>query len=192
MTIAEIHSLAEREGILIEILNLGGGFPSRLNKEVPSFNSIKENINRTIHETFSKNDLQFYIEPGRGIVGESAIYIASIIAKADRGLDHWISLDIGVYNGLLEAVAGIQYEIVTHNEYRKGLERAFLKESHPEIMHFNITGPTCDSWDTIAKNYPMLNHLNIGDIVYILNVGAYTLSGVTNFNGFGAPEIYFV
>ena len=196
ITIGEIFNLARKNGIRIEIVNMGGGFPSKLDKEIPKVETIKKNINNTIKDVFNglpkKEKIKFYIEPGRGMVGESAIFVSRVIAKADRGSEHWLSLDIGVYNGLLEAVAGIQYEIISDKEYNNGTKTKDVNNKRRGEVYYNVAGPTCDSWDTIVKNYPLPKDMEIGDIVYILNAGAYTLSESTNFNGFGPPEVLFI
>jgi len=185
MNIAEVYFLAKRNGIKISAINLGGGFPSKLTKDIPKILHIKDNINNTIKQTFCQEDLEFYIEPGRGIIGEAAIMISRVIGKASRGSEEWLILDVGVYNGLLEAVAGIEYEIVSEHELNN--------VNHvDEMVAYNIGGPTCDSWDTITKNYFLPRDLKIGDLVYILNTGAYTVSETTNFNGFEPPQVYFI
>lgn len=185
MNIAEVYFLAKRNGIQIEVINLGGGFPSKLTKDVPKIELIKNNINNIIRQTFSNENLKFYIEPGRSIVGEAAIIISKVIGRASRGSEEWLILDVGVYNGLLEAVAGIQYEFVSHHELNN--------VNHvDEMIAYNIGGPTCDSWDTITKNYYLPKDLKIGDIVYILNTGAYTICEATRFNGFDPPRVYFM
>jgi len=185
ITIGEIFNLAKKNDFNINIINLGGGFPSKLDKNIPKLETIKENINKTIKEVFNGGNLKFYIEPGRGIVGESAIFVSKVIAKANRGSENWVSLDMGVYNGLLDAVAGINFEITSEIEQNKNY-------SEDEMISYHVAGPTCDSWDTISDNYMLPKDLAVGDIVYILNVGAYTTSISTNFNGFGPPEIYFI
>jgi len=196
ITIGEIFNLARKNGFKIEIVNMGGGFPSKLDKDIPKIKTIKKNINNTIRDVFNgaqaKEKIKFYIEPGRGMVGESSIFVSKVIAKANRGSEHWLSLDIGVYNGLLEAVAGIQYEIISDKEYKNGTKNKNIKKKKRGEKYYNIGGPTCDSWDTIVKNYPLPDDMEVGDIVYVLNVGAYTLSEVTNFNGFGPPEVHFI
>jgi len=185
MNIAEVYFLAKRNNIKISIINLGGGFPSKLMKAIPEIELIKDNINSIIKQTFSQEDLKFYIEPGRGIVGEAAVIISKVIAKASRGAEEWLILDVGVYNGLLEAVAGIQYEIVSHHELNN--------VNHvDDMIAYNIGGPTCDSWDTIIRGYDLPKDLKIGDIVYILNTGAYTISETTRFNGFDPPRVYLM
>jgi ornithine decarboxylase len=185
MNIAEVYFLAKRNDIKISVINLGGGFPSKLTKDIPKIELIKDNINNILKQTFSQEDLKFYIEPGRGIVGEAAVIISKVIARASRGSEEWLILDVGVYNGLLEAVAGIQYEIVSHHELNN--------INHiDDMVAYNIGGPTCDSWDTITKNYFLPKDLKIGDIVYILNTGAYTISETTRFNGFDPPRVYLM
>lgn len=184
-TMAEVYFLAKKNNIKLEVINLGGGFPSRLAKDIPQFDSIKANINKTINKTFPNEQLKYYIEPGRGLVGEAAIFVASVVAVAPRGPENWLILDVGVYNGLLEAAAGIEYEIVSDKQLN-GLNHK------DNLRPYNIGGPTCDSWDTIIKGYPLPEELNCGDIIYILNTGAYTNSEVTCFNGFGQPAIYII
>ncbi len=185
MTLAEVYNLAKKNDFKITTINLGGGFPSRLTKDIPKIETIKKNINKTIEEVFNGNGLNFYIEPGRGIVGESAIFIATVIARANRGSENWLSLDIGVYNGLLDAVAGIKFEIISEKEINNIHDK-------DEMISYHVSGPTCDSWDTITDSYMLPKNLDIGDIIYILNTGAYTTSISTNFNGFGPPKIYFI
>jgi len=185
MTVAEVYYLAKRNGIQIEVINLGGGFPSKLTKEIPHIDLIRENINQTIKQTFANENLKFYIEPGRGIIGEAALMVSSVIGKASRGSENWLILDVGVYNGLLEAIAGIEYEFVSDKELNALTHRN-------DLIPYHIGGPTCDSWDTIIKNYHLPSDLNIGDIVYILNTGAYTISEATRFNGFDPPRVFII
>ncbi len=185
MTVAEVYFLAKRNGIKIDVINMGGGFPSKLNKDVPQIKAIKENINKTLTEIFANEEVKFYIEPGRGIVGEAALMVTSVIATAPRGSENWLIIDVGVYNGLLEAVAGIEYEMVSEKELN-------CLNHKDDFIPYNIGGPTCDSWDTIVKGYHLPKDLKLGDIVYILNTGAYTVSETTRFNGFDPPKVYFM
>jgi ornithine decarboxylase len=129
--------------------------------------------------------VKFYIEPGRGLVGDSALIVSRIIAKAERGPERWIVLDVGVYNGLLECCGGIRYRIVSEKELS-------IQGSAPKKVLYRIAGPTCDSWDLISDGYQLPEDLEVGDIVYIMNTGAYTLSLSTNFNGFDFPELHFL
>jgi len=183
VAISEVYYMAKSSNIKIDVINLGGGFPSRLTKDIPEIGQIRNYINKTIREKFSGEKLKYYIEPGRGLVGEAALFIASVIAATPRGSENWVVLDIGVYNGLLEAVADIEYHIVSDKQLN-----GFAGES--DLIPYTVGGPTCDSWDTIVKGCKLPKKLSYGDIIYILNTGAYTNSEATCFNGFEAPAIH--
>jgi len=51
-------------------------------------------------------------------------------------------------------------------------------------------GPTCDSLDVVAKRIQFPD-MNIGDWVYFNDMGAYTLTAASNFNGFESPSVYY-
>lgn len=54
-----------------------------------------------------------------------------------------------------------------------------------------VFGPTCDSIDLICKDVE-LPDLEIGDIVYFFNMGAYTSAAASSFNGFNPPETVYM
>lgn len=186
VTVAQLLKWASDNDLNIEVVNLGGGYPCTLHKDIPSLTTIKQSINESIARDFAHDgSVKFYIEPGRGLVGDSALIVSRIIGKAERGPERWIVLDVGVYNGLLECCGGIRYRIVTDKELS-------IQGSEPKKVLYRIAGPTCDSWDLMSDGYQLPEDLEVGDILYILNTGAYTLSLSTNFNGFDFPELHFL
>jgi ornithine decarboxylase len=52
---------------------------------------------------------------------------------------------------------------------------------------FHVTGPSCDSQDTILFDVPLSADLQVGDVVEIGSAGAYTSSYASTFNGFVVP-----
>lgn len=170
---------ASRIGIQLKVLNLGGGIPVRYLNKVPKVSEIAQKVNKLIAELFH-SDIDIWTEPGRAIVGDAAVLVASVIGKVKRGQNRWLYLDVGAFNGLMETIEkreGFDYEIrVT----RKGLEVKYI-----------ITGPTCDSFDTMFRDI-FLPEIETGDRVYIMNTGAYTLAYASSFNGFPPPAVYFL
>ncbi len=53
-----------------------------------------------------------------------------------------------------------------------------------------VAGPSCDSFDVISDDID-LPEMEIGDRVYILSAGAYTIAYASRFNGFPIPKTYF-
>jgi ornithine decarboxylase len=110
-------------------------------------------------------------------VAEAGILAATVMAKAVRDSEQWLYLDVGVFNGLMEAVGGIKYRIV-HS--RGGPTRKWV-----------LSGPTCDSFDVISNDVE-LPEMEVGDRVYIPSAGAYTTAYASEFDGFPIPRIYFL
>jgi ornithine decarboxylase len=174
-----LWDLAERKGIPLQILNIGGGYPIRYTKQVIGIEAIEKNVNSLIFERFP-GDIHVHIEPGRAVVGDAGILVTTVIGKARRGDENWVYLDAGVFNGLMESVGGIKYSYLV-----EGSEQARARKD------WTIAGPSCDSFDVIDKNVK-LPEPTIGSLMLILSSGAYTVSYASEFNGFSIPKTILV
>jgi ornithine decarboxylase len=174
-----LWDLAEKKGIALKILNIGGGYPIRYSKHVIGIEAIEKNVNRLISERFPR-DIEVHIEPGRAVVGDAGILVTTVIGKAKRGDEEWVYLDVGVFNGLMESVGGIKYSYLVE------------KTEHTRAKKlWTIAGPSCDSFDVIDRNVS-LPEPEIGSLMLILSSGAYTISYASEFNGFSIPRTILV
>jgi ornithine decarboxylase len=171
----EIWRELASDGIELQMLSLGGGFPVRHTRPVPSLDEIGQETRRVLRSMFPPGRVEVTVEPGRALVGEAGLLVASVIGQATRGNERWLYLDAGVFNALLEAIQGFRYQLRTE---RAGPPR-----------HYVLAGPSCDSVDTISQE-ALLPELSVGDRVYFLNAGAYTLSYASSFNGFEPPHVH--
>jgi ornithine decarboxylase len=170
---------AEKNGIKLRLLNIGGGYPIKYTKNVVSIEMIEKNVNSLIYERFPE-DIEIHIEPGRAVVGDAGVLVTTVIGKAKRGDEDWIYLDVGVFNGLMESVGGIKYSyIVESNKHTKYKRR------------WTIAGPSCDSFDVMDKNVS-LPEPSLGKMILILSSGAYTISYASEFNGFSIPKTILI
>jgi ornithine decarboxylase len=159
------------KGMPLHIVDIGGGFPIRhfdAEKKDP-FEQMASTLNREMNRLFDSS-VELIAEPGRSLVGPAVTLVTRVIGKAIRENKHWYYLDDGVYGGF----SGIVYD---HCKYQY---RVF-KRGETQIS--TLAGPTCDSFDIIARSEE-LPELEIGDIVYVENIGAYSTASSTYFNGF--------
>jgi ornithine decarboxylase len=119
------------------------------------------------------------IEPGRALVAEAGTLTATVIGTAVRAGQRWIHLDVGAFNGLMESLE-------TNNQLRFP-----VRDSRNSLARdrFHLTGPTCDSQDTILFDVELSADLSTGDRVHIGSTGAYTTVYASSFNGFGVPAV---
>ncbi len=167
---------AEARGLTLHLLNVGGGFPIEYLKPTPSVAEIASVIKQSVRSAFPSG-INLSLAPGRALVGEAGTLATTVIATATRGDKRWLYLDIGVFNGLMEAVGGIRYPMTTD-------------KTGPAIP-WVLSGPTCDSFDVISDAVE-LPDLSVGDRVYIRSAGAYTTAYASRFDGFSIPETYYV
>ena len=162
----------------LEIVDIGGGFPIPQNHdEEDHFDRLARIIRKEIDRLFEAN-LRIIAEPGRFIAGPAATLLTRVVGKAIRENKHWYYLDDGLYGTL----SGIVFD---HARY------AFKVLRRGQTRLSTLAGPTCDSFDIIARGQE-LPELDIGDIVYIENIGAYSTASATNFNGIPSAKVVMV
>ncbi|EKO3367693.1 type III PLP-dependent enzyme [Vibrio fluvialis] len=164
-----MEQVVERGLPALSTLDIGGGFPVNYTKQVMPIDQFCVPINEALAEL--PETVQVIAEPGRFIVAQSMMSVASVMGQAERDGQTWYYLDDGVYgsfSGLIFDDA--QYPLVT------------LKQEG-EYAPSVLAGPTCDSIDVIAENI-LLPKLDNGDLIIGRMMGAYTSATATDFNFF--------
>lgn len=160
-------------GLKPRLLNIGGGYPVRHIKPIPSIEVISEVVNEAIADL--PEDIRVIAEPGRYLVSDSACFVCRVVGTATRNGKRWMYWDAGIFGGVIEVSEGLRYEILTQ---RHG----------PEIP-WSIAGPTCDSVDVLMHEEMLPEDLQEDDFIIIPNAGAYTTAYASNFNGFPLPDV---
>jgi ornithine decarboxylase len=168
---------ARARGREIRIVDIGGGFPVPYNRHVKPFSALARKINSEIARLFPP-DIQILAEPGRFLVATAATVVARVIGKAVRDAKTCYYIDDSVYH----TYSGIIFDHCAYpvKAFRKGTT---------EISA--VFGQTCDGLDTISLSEE-LPELEIGDLVYSENIGAYSSASATWFNGFPPAAIVHV
>ena len=165
------------DGIRLELLDLGGGFPARYDTAPPPLADFAEVIFAAIGAHLPYVPPVLAVEPGRGLVAEAGVMVATVIGLAERAGRRWVHLDVGAFNGFMEAL---------ESGNRLRFPVADSRGSAPAPAH--LTGPTCDSQDTILFDVPLSADLAVDDRVFLGCAGAYTTSYASAFNGFAVPR----
>jgi len=171
---AAVMKESRSRGHEIKILDIGGGFPAPYNKHVRPFHELAGVLNAEIARLFTP-DIQILAEPGRFLVASAATSVARIIGKALRDGKPCYYVDDSVYH----TFSGIIFD---HCRYPL---KAF-KRGTPELCA--VFGQTCDGLDTLSQS-ESLPKLEIEDLVYAENIGAYSNASATWFNGFPPAKV---
>src|SRR3954451_7162525 len=173
-------------GLSLSMVNLGGGFPTKYLKNVPTVKTYGSAIFRALRRHFGNRIPETIIEPGRGMVGNAGVIETEVVLiskKSENDDVRWVYLDIGKFGGLAETMdESIRYPIRTTRDGE-------------ELAPCVLAGPTCDSEDVMYEKQPyaLPISLEIGDRVLIEGTGAYTATYASvAFNGFAPLKTFHI
>jgi ornithine decarboxylase len=162
----------------VRILDIGGGFPVPYDEHAKPFRQLAKLLNAEFDRLFPKH-LEILAEPGRFLVATTATLVAEIIGKAIRDGKLCYYINDGVYH----TFSGVIFDHIQYHfqSFKKG-----------PTQICSVFGPTCDALDTVSLAETLPEHLEIGDLIYSENVGAYTHASSTYFNGFAPATVVHI
>lgn len=166
---ARIVEEASKRGLQIRMIDIGGGFPIRHFKEDKiEIETFATKLRREMDRLFDKS-IDLIAEPGRALVGPAGMLITRVVGRSIRNNKNYYYLDDGVYGDF----SGIVFD---HAKYE--FKTLVKTQRYSSIL----AGPTCDSFDTIslAEDLP---ELDVGSVIYVPNIGAYSCASALTFNG---------
>ncbi|MBH43877.1 MAG: diaminopimelate decarboxylase [Gammaproteobacteria bacterium] len=165
LKVLEITELLKKENISINHIDIGGGLGIKYEKEnISSISNFIENIVNLL----SKTDLKLIVEPGRSIVGNSAILVTRVEYLKKTNTKNFIIVDAGMNDFIRPPLYGAFHSIL----------EVVNKKIPAET--YDVVGPICESTDFFGKERNF--KVEEGDFLIIDNVGAYGSVLSSNYN----------
>jgi len=162
-----------RAGVLVDVVDVGGGFPARYpGMEPPQMEAYAREVRDTFERMFIAQNAQLWAEPGRALVAEAG----SIVTRVDLRKGDALYLNDGAYGNLFDA---------THVKWPFPVKLLRDGGSRAKTAPFRFYGPTCDSIDAAQGPFELPADVGEGDYIEIGMLGAYGVAMSTRFNGFG-------
>jgi ornithine decarboxylase len=168
-------------GLHVPIIDVGGGFPVSYRDEMPSIGAIGDAVEEVLGR---HHDYTMFAEPGRFVVADCMTLLTSVVGSATRAGRTWHYLDDGLYGSYSNVMTeDVHPPILALSEFDG-------EDDGPgaPLEAVTLAGPTCDSVDVVAHDYPMPS-LAVGDVVVSPVMGAYTAVTSSRFNGVAATPI---
>ena len=175
----------DKEGISVQILNVGGGFPAQYHRAVPGISEIADVVRESVRK-YVPREIELWAEPGRFITAAAGTLVSTIIGRATRGDTEWLYLDVGRFQAFGELFESEEFRYPVSSS--RDLEEVDSVDRRP----FTLTGPTCDSYDTIMGEVFLPAGLAEGDRIHFAQAGAYTHVYGSSFNGCPVPQVICV
>jgi ornithine decarboxylase len=172
--IRQIGQLIVASGVLVDAVDIGGGFPSRYpHSDPPALHSFMDEVVRAADELAVKHSCELLCEPGRALVAEAE----SVIVRVDARRGNALYVNDGAFGTLYDAAySGFRFPA--------RLVASSRRKAKP-VADFVLYGPTCDSADYLPGPFVLPDCVREGDYIEIGQIGAYGRAMASRFNGFG-------
>jgi ornithine decarboxylase len=173
--------IAKNAEIAVTTLNVGGGFPANyMLSTAPEPEVFFRIIDDAMDRYFATKRPKLECEPGRGLVANCMSLLTRVKLVCTDGDD--IFINDGVYGGLMEYMQVPELK-PPFRVIRDGKEVETLSKS------WKVFGPTCDPLDVLPHRLDINEDLREGDYIEFGTLGAYGVSTMTRFNGYGELHI---
>ena len=167
----------ENAKVNLDVIDVGGGFPSIYPTMSPkNLQAYFDEIFDALNQLQLSSKCQIWCEPGRALVAESG----SLIVRVEGRKNQMLYINDGTYGGLFDA----GYPGFIYHTKAIRLNNSDCGELSGNKEAFGFYGPTCDSLDQMKGPFYLPDNIAAGDYIEIGQLGAYSRSIRTEFNGF--------
>lgn len=176
---AYVHAINAAKEVLVRLpfnlrlIDIGGGYA----KSYPGFEAPPISDYLTAIENAARfsltDDGELMAEPGRALAAPGLSAVVEVLLRKDNKL----YINDGLYGAFWE----LRYD--AHDRYaNRAIRDGRVLEG--ASTDFELLGPTCDSDDKMRARIALPSDITVGDYIEFGAIGAYSLSGRSDFNGF--------
>lgn len=152
--------LYKKTGINIKYINIGGGFESRnLLEQMTTLDCFAIKFSECLSN--ARKEYTLILEPGRFIISDTSIVLTEVLSKKINTGHKWLIVDVGI--NTLIPLKSASFDVIP-------------TKVSTAYDFFNVGDYISSSMGIIKENIYLPQKTNIGDILAIVNTGAYTLS----------------
>ena len=164
----------QETGIDFEFVDFGGGVgipytPDEHVVDLDNFAEVNVNLFKEKLEEYDMGNPSMYLEPGRYIVGDACVLLVRV-NSLKQSYRKFIGVDAGFHTLLRPAMYDSYHHIVDAS-----------KMNSQDCQEVDIAGNVCESGDLFARDRLMPDVCE-GDVLGILNAGAYGFTMSSNYN----------
>ena len=136
--------LKEEDGIVLKMINMGGGFPANYITKTNDLETYAEEIIRFLKEDFGDDLPEIILEPGRSLIANAGILVSEVVLvarKSRTAVERWVYADVGKFSGLIETMdESIKFPIWTEagRDGRGGDRRPDLRQRRHHVRALQV------------------------------------------------------
>ena len=168
--VADLVRSLRKSGIDIRYVDAGGGLGISYHTPSDDFASRANKYAGALTEPLRGLKLHLLLEPGRTIVAPAAALLTRVLYKKQNGGKTFVITDAAMNDLIRPSLYGAHHEIL-----------AVQQPSNDARQHVDVVGPICETGDFFARDRE-LPFIESGDLIAIMDAGAYGMSLASNYN----------
>lgn len=168
----------------LDFIDFGGGFGIPYHKQENEARLDLDNLSKKLHQVFIRfaeeygKDLTFKIEPGRYVVAECSVLLGTVTALKSNFDKNYLGSDLG-FNVLQRPILyGSHHDMEI---FKKDSAASHDRNTTSALTNYQVVGNICESGDILATDR-LLPTAEVGDILIVLDTGAYGYCMASNYN----------
>ncbi len=175
--VADIVRELRADGHRIDYVDTGGGLGIAYQEPELEFEEYVAKYARAVTTHLRGLKVHLLLEPGRAIVGPAGVLLTSVIYRKENDGKRFLVVDAAMNDLIRPALYGAYHEIVP--VVRPGKSATGSSATKTEMV--DVVGPVCESGDFFARDRE-LPRVEEGDLLAILDAGAYGMALASNYN----------
>lgn len=161
------------DGLDIRYVDAGGGLGISYDEKNAGekFSSLAPQYSKAVREPLKGLGVHLLLEPGRAIVGPAGVLLTRVLYRKQNNSKHFVVVDAAMNDLLRPSLYHAYHEIVP----------VVLRKETASMEKVDIVGPVCETGDFFARDriVPVAQE---GDLLAVLDTGAYGMSLASNYN----------
>jgi diaminopimelate decarboxylase len=172
-TVLGLIDTLKAEGIVLETLDLGGGFGVGYEGGAPL---APEALAEVVVPMVRGRELRLILEPGRSIVAEAGVLVTQVLYRKEAGGKTFVITDAGMTELLRPS----------HYDGWHAIVPVSTPDPHRERRLVDVVGPVCETGDFLARDREMVLP-EPGELLAVATAGAYGFTMASNYNARPRP-----
>jgi diaminopimelate decarboxylase len=169
--VADLVRDLRADGHRIDYVDAGGGLGISYDKpDASEFANRVADYARALTTPLRKLKVKLLLEPGRSIIGPAGVLLTTIVYKKENNGKRFLLVDAAMNDLIRPALYGANHEIV-----------AVTPRDTTKTEVADVVGPVCETGDFFARDRE-LPAVQEGDLLAILDAGAYGMALASNYN----------
>ncbi len=173
--VADLVLHLRREGIALTYIDAGGGLGIEYGEQAFDAEAAVAEYARQIVAATAGLDLHLLLEPGRFLVAQAGALVTRVVDVKRNAGKTFVITDAGMNDLIRPALYQAHHEIVPVSK----------SDDRRELV-VDVVGPVCESGDFFARDR-RLAEVKQGDLLAVLDAGAYGISLSSNYNTRARP-----